>query len=343
MTAATVSFVVRGHLEWILSMVFGIVLAVVGVLGPTVPMRVAGALFLVFSLVMPIISLVTNGRWTGQHMQPGDLRRVVHAALVAASLGIAAPARAENHALIMWIGQYREPISELPGIDIDAKRARAIALAMGVPEDNIVEAKNDQLTLQGMAAAIEALTKRIKTGDKVFMYYSGHGSQRPNNSGSARKCTEGLVAYDVRLYYDRELEVALKRLGERVSQLVMMNDSCFSGGASEKAFRAPSTPGLVPKAVPSSLLKAAAAKAGSAADADYECGQATNSQALTKSFDSVSRHGARLLYIAAAADNEVSFASPQGSLATRAWAECIADPATDIDHSGMITGEELRV
>lgn len=272
------------------------------------------------------------------------LRQLVCAALAAACTGIALPAWAENHALILWIGQYREPISELPGIDLDAKNAREIALAIGVPEGNIVEAMNDQLTLQGMADAIEALTKRIKPGDKVFLYYSGHGSQRQNASGSGRKCTEGLVAHDVRLYYDRELEVALKRLGGRASQLVMMNDSCFSGGAAEKAFRAsPRTGAWVPKAVPSSVLKAAAAKTGSADDEGYECGQAANMRPLAKSLDGVVQAGARLLYIAAAADNEVSYASSQGSLATQAWAACIADPATDADRSGMITGEELRV
>jgi hypothetical protein len=275
-------------------------------------------------------------------MRRGLHRWLGRAAAAATGVAIASHACAENHALILWIGQYREPVSELPGIDIDAKNARAIALAMGVPDGNIAEAKNEQLTLQGIADTIDALTQRIKPGDKVFLYYSGHGSQRQNNSGTAKKCSEGLVAHDVRLYYDRELEVALRRLGEKASQLVMMNDSCFSGGASEKAFGASRAraPRWVPKAVPPSLLKAAATTAGNAEG--YECGQAVNQRPLAKSLDGVVRAGARLLYIAAAADNEVSFASSQGSLATLAWTECMGDPATDADRSGMITGEELR-
>jgi hypothetical protein len=243
-------------------------------------------------------------------------------------------ARAENHALIMWIGQYADPRANLPGIDLDAKAARRIAAAMGVPAANITELKNEQLTWRAMGQAITSLAARIKPGDKVFVYYSGHGGQQPNVSGGGHKCSEGLVAQDIQLYFDRDLETDLARLGAKASQVVMMNDSCFSGGASVKALGS-----LVPKAYPGPIGAPAGA---SGAGADYRCGDAVNKGMLTKNLEVIPRAGARLLYVAASADNEVSYAGPQGSLATQAWAACLEDPKADTDHSGSISGEELR-
>jgi hypothetical protein len=256
-------------------------------------------------------------------------------ALLAVGLLAAPTVHAENHALILWIGQYSDPNANLPGIDIDAKRARQIAVAMGIPAANIVEKKNQQLTLKGMSAAIVELTNRIKPGDKVFFYYTGHGMQIKNTAGSGKKCNEGMVAQDMQMFADSELETDLARLGAKASQVVMMNDSCFSGGAAEK-----SLPGagrkLVAKAWTGPLAKIPPA-------ADYRCGDAVNKGVLAKTFEVVERKGANVLYIAASRDNEVSYASSEGSLATEAWAACLADPATDTDHSASISGEELRV
>lgn len=264
--------------------------------------------------------------------------KIAACALAAAALSISAPARAENHALILWIGTYAEPSANLPGIDLDAKAARQIALAMGVPPNNITELKNEQLAWKGMSRAIAGLTERIQPGDKVFVYYSGHGAQRANVAGTNKPCSEGLVTQDVQLYFDRELEVDLARLGAKASQVVMMNDSCFSGGASTKSVG--SGKALVAKAYPGPVKAPTAASA--AAAAAYACGNAVNKGLFTKNLQVVPREGARLLYIAASADNEISYASPEGSLATQAWAACIKDPATDKDRSGSINGEELR-
>ena len=269
----------------------------------------------------------------------GARKRGVLLSLVGAAFAVTA-AHAENHALILWIGDYSEPAARLPGIDIDAKRAHQIALAMNVPPANIVEKKNQQLTLKGLGDAIAELTNRIHKGDKVFVYFSGHGAQRKNPVAGGKPCSEGLVAQDLQLFVDSDLEADLARLGDKASQVVMMNDSCFSGGAAEKAL-----PGtgrqLIPKAW-AGPLKTTGAPPAAVSSAPYQCGQAVNKGVLAKTFEVVQSRGANVLYVAAARDNEVSYASTEGSLATEAWAACIADPATDADHSGSISGEELR-
>jgi hypothetical protein len=250
-------------------------------------------------------------------------------------LGAASVAHAENHALIMWIGEYADSRANLPGIDLDAKAARRMAAAMNVPPGNITELKNKQLGIGAMSQAIKGLTSRIKANDRVFLYFSGHGGQQASAPGSSSKCSEGLVAHDVQIYFDRELEADIGRLAEKAGHVVMMNDSCFSGGASQKGVRAIGK--LVAKRYPQPIAKAA-----SSAAEDYNCGEAVNQKSFFgKNFEVVRREGTRLLYIAASAANQLSFAGPAGSLATQAWAACLEDPAADTDKSGSIEGVEL--
>jgi hypothetical protein len=265
---------------------------------------------------------------------------VCRAAGIAALLALAATgARAENHALIMWIGEYTDATANLPGLDNDARNARRIAAAMGVADANITELKNQQLTLAGMAGAVRALTTRIRQDDRVFIYYSGHGAQVNNTPGGAKPCSEGIVAQDIKLYDDKTLVDDLGRLAAKASQVVMLNDSCFSGGQATK--QVDLTRGLerrVPKFLPLKLGAAAAA-----ASAPRQCGDAINkSITITRNLEVVPARGAQLLYIAAAGENEVSYATDAGSPATQAWADCVASPEADKDHSGSVSGEELR-
>ena len=248
-------------------------------------------------------------------------------------------AEAENHALIMWIGEYKDAGANLPGLENDARNARRLAAAMGVPGGNITELKNGQLTFAGMSAAIRGLTDRIRTDDRVFLYYSGHGAQVESRPGSTRPCSEGVVAQDLQLYYDAELEADLTRLGSKASQVVMLNDSCFSGGAATKGIdRTRGAATRVPKFLPLKLSAPAQADSG-----PRQCGDAINkSRTITRNLEVIPTRGAQLLYIAAAGENEVAYATDNGSPATQAWADCAASPEADTDRSGSISGEELR-
>lgn len=253
-------------------------------------------------------------------------------AVAVAMLGCLGTAQAENHALIMWIGDYQNPANNLSGIDKDARMAREMALRMNVHKDKILEFKNDQLTLDGMKNAIRTLTSRIKEGDKVFIYYSGHGHQIDKRGGAG--CTEGLVTYEADLYMDQTLAADLDRLSNKASQVIMFNDSCFSGGAASKDLsRNLATAGGAPtKAYPGEV------KAGGAGG--YTCGQAINKMARNLEI-SANKGGAQLFYLAASADNEVAYPSDSGSYATLAWSNCLKDPSADTDRSGMISGREL--
>ncbi len=261
--------------------------------------------------------------------------RLAALALAATALFTALPAAAENHALIMWIGDYGDPKSNLPGIDLDAANARKIATSMGVAPRNITELSNADLTRANMGAALSGLHARIQDGDKVFMYYSGHGAQIGGRNTAAR-CTEALVARDG-LFLDNELQEALTRLGRKASQVVMMNDSCFSGGAATKSLANPAD-GAVPKFLP------VGAKTNTAVTENYACGNPTNVNKLSRSLDGMAKdaRGPQVLYLAASTDTQVSLATRKGSVATLAWAACLNAASADTNGSGSINGDELQ-
>ncbi len=263
-----------------------------------------------------------------------NIRRTAAAAAMSC-LGLLASAavHAENHALIMWIGDYADSRNNLKGIDLDAMYAKEMAALMGVPSTNIRELKNNQATLAGMSNALRGLTGRIKKDDKVFIYYSGHGYQF-NKTGGQSGCSEGLVAYEAGIYHDEALRNDLDNLASKASQVIMFNDSCFSGGAATKS--------LDLDAENQTKAYQGEVKSGSASDPGYVCNSAVNKMARDLEIVGKQR-GANVFYLAASADNEVAFPSPRGSLATLAWSACMKDPATDTDRSGMITGEELAI
>jgi hypothetical protein len=195
--------------------------------------------------------------------------RCLRAVLSVALLTLAATTtQAANHALILWIGDYGRADMDLPGIDIDARHAREIAQMMGVPSQNMREVSNRALTRQTLAAELDGLWRRIGDGDRVFVYYSGHGYQSSGVGGA--RCTEALVVQGPELFGDAELQDALVRLGRKASQVVVMNDSCFSGGAATRSLRPARVGVAVPKYFPLSVGGATSVSAG------YQCGQAVN-------------------------------------------------------------------
>lgn len=257
--------------------------------------------------------------------------------VLASGLFVCSGAQAANHALIMTI-DYAGTEAKLPadGIEADGRMGAQIALGMGVPKENIVWLRNQELSLNGMVGALkDVINRRIQPGDKVFLYYSGHGAQASNATGSSNKCSEALVTGDLKYFVDADLESALDQLAAKASQVVMLNDSCFSGGQATKDLRGGLRPG--------EFAKVYVPKSGSANDAGYVCGEAVN-KALSRALGVVDkRPSTRILYVAASADNEVSLATSRGSIATLAWSQCLGRPGADRNGDGIVDGEELRI
>jgi hypothetical protein len=281
---------------------------------------------------------------------------------LALMLAWALPAHAASHALLMWIGDYAEPSAKLRGIEHDAKLAADMSAWMGVTKANTTMLTNRQATHEGMREAWAGLIKRVKSGDTVFIYFSGHGGQL--GPGGSQGCNEGLATWDNRVYFDAQLRQHLDALARVASQVVMFNDSCFSGGAVSKSFGARGLDGSADeaqiKAYPGQLsmpsgqdidgtspmadrlaAEQGRSKGGTVADGSVAtgsvCGVAANvSKALGSFARALQAKGADVFYLAAAAANQAAFGCAKGSLATRAWAACMAP-----SKQRSITGQAL--
>ncbi|MGZ8217900.1 caspase family protein [Methylomagnum sp.] len=238
------------------------------------------------------------------------------------------PGRADTHALIMGIGHYADPKSRLPGIDKDRDRARTIARHLGVKDSRITELGDSQLTLAGTRRAFDDLLGKVGEDDAVFVYYSGHGSRRM----VGQSCAESLVTYDGKPFTDQELEGKLRQLSEKSRKLVVFLDACFSGGATRARSRA-----YEPKAVEGDAKPVPKYLPGD------DCSQPVNA---TRDYRVLqSKWGVAVdnfIHVAAARDDEVSFATDGGSLATQAWLRCLEEGVPDSDGSGGLTAKEIQ-
>lgn len=140
-----------------------------------------------------------------------------------------APARAA-HAVVVGVENYREG---LPRADFAASDARLAAeyfkRVLGVPAENVALLVDDRATNTDLQKHFERwLPNRVKPGDEVFVYFSGHGSPDPRSGESYLVPYDGdptyldQTGYPVKKLYDQLAKLPAKRV------LVAM-DSCFSG------------------------------------------------------------------------------------------------------------------
>ena len=82
----------------------------------------------------------------------------------------------------------------------------------------------------------------MAAGDRVLIYYSGHGSFQKVNS--AQGCFEGLVPIDYAeqgLLFDLELNRLLQAIADKSGDLSVILDCCNSGGATRDDVSKPGT------------------------------------------------------------------------------------------------------
>jgi len=156
---------------------------------------------------------------------------------------ISMPAMAENHALLIGIGKYRQRTLEGPPYDV-AALSRVLAAQYDFQKKNIRTLVNEQAVKSRILSEIERLTHKTRPGDRVFIYFSGHGTSRRDEMLALPlpHTTGALVPADFEADPDqpvekllsqliigkRDLRPALERL-DRDRQVLMVFDTCFSG------------------------------------------------------------------------------------------------------------------
>jgi hypothetical protein len=94
---------------------------------------------------------------------------------LAGSISLAAGA--ENHALLIGIGKYKQRTLEGPPFDVAALAEMLIA-HYDFPKENIISLVDKEAARSRILDEIQLLTRRTRPGDRIFIYFSGHGTSR---------------------------------------------------------------------------------------------------------------------------------------------------------------------
>lgn len=243
-----------------------------------------------------------------------------------------------RRALIIGISQYSSAdVPILTGVPVDMNSAKMIAKGMDIPEENIQYLRDSQATKENILTTIKNFSKQTNDGSRAFIYYSGHGTRWLDIAKN--DCVEGMLTYDLATITEKEMAQATQPLSQNMDKTIIMLDSCFSGGVlSEQGLK---TRGVVK----SSLKPKFFSKATTTKSQEY-CEQPVNLK-TRGIFHESTKLGAlkeNLILITAAQPNEISFDEPgKGGLATQAIRDCLLGKARDLDDSGAISMEEVRV
>ena len=258
-----------------------------------------------------------------------------------APLGVRAlPPRINRHALIIGISRYADPNTpQLPGAHVDRESATQMAAAMQVPQSNITYLQDDQATGDNIRVAIRELTERVQDGDRVFIHYSGHGTRY--NDPAAGGCVEALLAYDggrSGLLTNREMTSLLQSITTKTDKLFVMYDACHSGGLVNIA--PPIRTRGLSNANDEGVLRPKFAALSE------ECSRPVNikTRNLLVELNEKGTLPQDIIHISASRNNEVSFDdSAKGGLATQFVRDCMLRDAVDLDKSGAISMDEIRI
>jgi len=192
-----------------------------------------------------------------RHCRCASLRACRVLLLVAGvALHLPAETRPTSHALLIGIAHYAPPTgSALPvsasGHSADSRfapgaswhslqgpltdlAAMHVLLQETYGFTDIRELKDEAATRQGILDAINQLIADTQRGDRVVIYYSGHGSQRFDSRSSKDQRDQTIVPVDawkgVKDIRDKELATLFNKIVfEKQARLTAIYDSCNSG------------------------------------------------------------------------------------------------------------------
>lgn len=245
--------------------------------------------------------------------------------------------RASRHALIIAIGEYTSPaIPVLHGVKFDIESARKMAAAMLIPPENIRTISHLDATAARIEQEIAELNTRTRPGDRVFFYFSGHGSRWYDAAIKKDGCVEALMAADGKPLTNERIAAALKPISDKTDKLMVFYDACHSGGVVGKPLATTrALPGgaarLTPKFNPANAS---------------ECAKPVNIKTRAFTGEAVRIGGLpeNIVQISSSRPDEISFDDAQaGGLATQAWRDCMLGAAGDLDGSGGVSVSEIAV
>ncbi|MEP7153156.1 MAG: caspase family protein [Nitrospira sp.] len=145
-----------------------------------------------------------------------------------------------KRAVLIGINRYQVPGADLRGCVNDVKNLeQALRAYYGFSAQDITSLTDLKATKKAMQSAIQKLIASGKKGDILFLHYSGHGSNVPDDNGGETDhrdktlCPTDLDWYDSLGY--NWLSKTFNKLRSGVSLTVIMD--CCHSGANIRAFQ----------------------------------------------------------------------------------------------------------
>jgi uncharacterized caspase-like protein len=146
---------------------------------------------------------------------------------------LAAAARAEDRALVIGIEQYARARPALGAVNDANTIENFLTSRLKFEASHVRVLRNAEATKAGIERAFAELIAGTRAGDRVFVFYSGHGSNLPDDDGEEKDgWDETIVAHDAapggkgQIRDDQFARWTADLAGRRI---VMIFDSCHSG------------------------------------------------------------------------------------------------------------------
>jgi len=163
--------------------------------------------------------------------------------LVLMSIALASTARGEDRALLIGVGRYAHFDDRLNGVSLDLDMMTEMAQLMGFQKNAIKILEHEKATAAAVYQTFDDwLINGIEARDRVLIYFSGHGSQVPDeNDDEKDNFDEVLLLYDTtitakngrqsltRVLHDDRFQRMLAQIKSR--NILVILDACHSGSA----------------------------------------------------------------------------------------------------------------
>ena len=255
----------------------------------------------------------TNGTVVRKHVIDNVCKTFFTCIVGAAITG----ASAADRVLVLGISDYIE--KPLLGVKFDRENAKRIAQRLGYAQTVTTTLGDADLSGQDFLNNLNRFGATVQRGDRVFIYYSGHGQSAQAANG---QCVQGLVARDMTVVSHKQFLDAMVPISKQASEVTVILDACHSGGIAQSASRS----GNTRQAQASSwTAKGYTPKDGKPCDAPSNiAAELTRSiRKATEEAGYASRLQNLVIVAAADADQWAIDDSNSGGLATRALLHCL--------------------
>ena len=232
-----------------------------------------------------------------------------------------------DYALVIGIANY-ENTDIFPKLDAPAVDAENVWETLvnncGFPSSNVLVLLDQQATKENIHSVITQFNSKIGPVGKLVVYFSGHGTLYPVNTGTAYLVTYDSTYYTNTLISSDELKSWLDTT--QSNQVIVITDSCHSGGMIRD----------------SSLDNLRMSQGGNSSDSeqfmDSFIGSFKNGNGSTEQKKGIT--GSKYLLLMACRFNEVSNEIPAGGFFTTCLMNGIKSGATDSNNDKWISAEE---